>query len=172
MSPPAHPQPPAHGSFLPIPRSRAPAAGSALETRGGEPPSYHPCQRHLCHTPPMSQQPHEPDQEPTGAAQWQCQCPLYSLCKSPFQVLRKEGGRGEGGCTDLGCWGWSGKRAFGAGRREWGRRLVQPHPDSHSFRALHPTPSPGAETGNHFPEVPCSFWAELGGEGRGRALLV
>lgn len=101
------PSSPAHGSFLPVPRSCAPAAGSALETWGGEPPSHHPCQRHLRHTSPMSQQPHAPDQEPAGAAQWQCQRSLYSLCKSPFQVLRKEGGWG--GATQT----WSGGTGLG-----------------------------------------------------------
>ncbi|KAI5133434.1 Protocadherin Fat 1 [Manis pentadactyla] len=74
-------------------RSCASAAGSALETRGGEPPSHHSCQRHLCHTPPMSQQPHEPDQEPAGAAQWQCQCPLYSLLHCPGGAIPQQLGQ-------------------------------------------------------------------------------
>lgn len=79
--------PPTPCSWLPRPplvhRSRAPAAGSALETGGREPPPHHPGQRHLHHPPSVSQQPHEPDQKPAGTAQQQRQQPLYPLCKSP-----------------------------------------------------------------------------------------
>lgn len=80
----ARPPLPAHGSPPPlVHRSRAPAAGSALETGGREPPPHHPGQRHLHHPPSVSQQPHEPDQKPAGTAQQQRQQPLYPLCKSP-----------------------------------------------------------------------------------------
>lgn len=138
------PSHPAHGSFLRVPRSCAPAAGSALETRSRDPPSHHPSQRHLCHPPPMSQQPHEPDQEPTGAAQWQCQCSLYSLCKSP--LLGPEGG----GCgsTDLGWWGWLGKRsslepAGENGERAWFNNNPLPATASGAWGC--PSPSPGSD---------------------------
>lgn len=104
LSPLARPHLPADGSILPVARSRALAAGSALETRGREPPSHHPCQRHLCHTPPMSQQHHEPDQESTGAAQQQCQRPLHSLCKS--LPGPEEGGRATDGVCVL---PWAGR---------------------------------------------------------------
>lgn len=149
-SPLAHPPPACSRLLMPVPRSCAPAAGSALETWGGEPPSHHPYQRHLCHAPPMSQQRHEPDQEPTGAAQQQCQRPLHSLCKlpPPPQALRKEG-EGRDVC---------GTDPFVAGGREWGGDLVQP-PETPP--QLPPCP-PAQETGNHFPRIP-----QLGGQRRG-----
>lgn len=88
-----HPATPAHGSPPLVCRSCALAAGSPLETRGREPPSHHPGQRHLCHPPSLSQQPHEPDQKPAGTTQQQCQQPLYPLCKPPPQGTEEQAGR-------------------------------------------------------------------------------
>lgn len=142
---------PNHGSFLPVCRSCAPAAGSALETRGREPPFHHSCQCHLCHTSPMSQQPHEPDQEPAGAAQQQCQRPLYSLRK--FTPLARpqgaEEGRREGG-AGVCCGTWAG----GLVREGKGGGSVLPCAESHSFR---PTPHPGQGSVT-FPGGPVTYW--------------
>ncbi|XP_030890719.1 leukemia inhibitory factor [Leptonychotes weddellii] len=41
----------------------------------------------------MSQQPHAPDQEPAGAAQWQCQRSLYSLLHSPGGAVPQQPGQ-------------------------------------------------------------------------------
>ncbi|XP_006762139.1 PREDICTED: leukemia inhibitory factor [Myotis davidii] len=41
----------------------------------------------------MSQQPHEPDQEPTGATQQQCQRPLHSLLHGPGGAVPQQPGQ-------------------------------------------------------------------------------
>lgn len=116
---------PFHSPSMSLPRDCALTAGSALETRGREPPSHHPCKCHLCHTPPMPRQPHEPDQESTGSAQWQCQCSLHFLCK----LLSWD--------TE-GVWsGPPGGEPFGTGRALWQPMVFSPHLSLGSEPARH-----------------------------------
>ena len=139
--PAAHPPTPAHGSPPLVCRSRAPAAGSPLETRGREPPSHHPGQRHLCHPPSLSQQPHEPDQKPAGTTQQQCQQPLYPLCKSPPQGAEEQGREGWG--LQAGTW------AGAAGQRREGCMVLfhctQIPPASSPSRSRGPASFPGCQ---------------------------